>query len=188
VVVFELNSGNHRQRRPLANAWAINAITRDGRVPVVAAANCLQPDGQNDNGWDQGLLFLNPEKVWLQPPGYVTRMVSGNYQPLVIDAAVEGGDGRVDVTATRSEDGKALVLTVVNLDENPRTGRIRIEGFSASEPLAVAEELVAPLQAANTAASPERVKPVRVEWRHEMKDGEAKYQFAPLSFTVLRFE
>jgi alpha-L-arabinofuranosidase len=157
-------------------------------VLVVASANCLQPDGQNDNGWDQGLLFLNPEKVWLQPPGYVTAMVSRNYQPLVIDAAVEGGGGRVDVTATRSEDGKTVVLRVVNLDENPRSARIHIDGFLPSKPLAVAEELVAPLQAANTAAAPERVKPGRVEWRHRMKDGEARYQFAPHSFTMLRFE
>ena len=92
------------------------------------------------------------------------------------------------MTATRSEDGKSVILRVVNVDENPRAGRIRIEGFPPTKPLAVAEELVAPLQAANTAASPERVKPVRVLWRHEMKDGEATYQFAPHSFIVLRFE
>ena len=63
VVVFELNANNHSQRRALANALAINAIERDGRLPITTSANCLQPDGQNDNGWDQGLLFLNPPSV-----------------------------------------------------------------------------------------------------------------------------
>jgi hypothetical protein len=56
VVVFELNANNHSQRRALANALAINAIERDGRLPITTSANCLQPDGQNDNGWDQGFL------------------------------------------------------------------------------------------------------------------------------------
>jgi hypothetical protein len=69
VAVFEFNAGNHAQRRALANALVINALERDGRVPVATSANALQPDGQNDNGWDQGLLFLNPARVWLQPPG-----------------------------------------------------------------------------------------------------------------------
>jgi len=32
VVVFELNANNHSQRRALANALAINAIERDGRL------------------------------------------------------------------------------------------------------------------------------------------------------------
>ena len=81
VVVFEFNAGNHAQKRALANALAINAVERDGRLPIVTSANCLQPDGQNDNGWDQGLLFLNPSQVWLQPPGYVTQMFSRNYLP-----------------------------------------------------------------------------------------------------------
>ena len=86
VVVFELNAGNPRQRRALGNAQAIGLATRDGRFPVVTSANCLQPDGQNDNGWDQGLLFLDPSRVWLQPPGYVTRMISRNYQPRVLES------------------------------------------------------------------------------------------------------
>ena len=112
VLVFELNANNHSQRRALANALAVNAIQRDGRLPITCSANCLQPDGQNDNGWDQGLLFLNPSQVWLQPPGYVTQMISRNYQPLVVKPKA---DRDVDVSATRSEDGKTLVLQVVTL-------------------------------------------------------------------------
>ena len=90
VVVFEFNAGNHAQKRALANALAINAIERDGRLPIVTSANGLQPDGQNDNGWDQGLLFLNPSQVWLQPPGYVTQMLSRNYLPQLVKCQVTG--------------------------------------------------------------------------------------------------
>ena len=114
VVVFELNANNHSQRRALANALAVNALARDGRLPIVTSANCLQADGQNDNGWNQGLLFYNPSQVWLQPPGYVTQMFSRDYMPRVVTAEVRGGQSRLDVTSTRSDDGKTLVLRVVN--------------------------------------------------------------------------
>ena len=99
VVVFEFNAGNHSQRRALANALAIQAIERDGRIPIATSANCLQPDGQNDNDWDQGLLFLNPSQVWLQPPGYVTRMISRNYQPLLVQCRVADGAGTRSMSA-----------------------------------------------------------------------------------------
>jgi hypothetical protein len=89
VVIFEYNAGNHSLRRALANAAATIWVERDGRLPVVTSANCLQPDGQNDNDWNQGLLFLNPSRVWLQPPGYVTQMISRNYQPLVVNSEIE---------------------------------------------------------------------------------------------------
>ena len=114
VAVFELNAGNHAQKRALANALALNAIQHDGRLAVVTSANGLQPDGQNDNGWDQGLLFLNPSQVWLQPPGYVTQMLSINYLPKVADCRVTGVRGGLDAAAARSDDGKTLVLQVVN--------------------------------------------------------------------------
>ena len=96
VVVFELNAGNHAQRRALANALAIHAVERDGRIPIVTSANGLQPDGQNDNGWDQGLLFLNPSRVWLQPPGYVTQMLSRNYLPQLVDCRVAPASAGLD--------------------------------------------------------------------------------------------
>ena len=82
----------------MANALAINAIQRDGRLPIASSANCLQPDGQNDNGWDQGLLFLNPSHVWLQPPGYVTQMVSRNYQPVVLKCDAQSPGDSLNVS------------------------------------------------------------------------------------------
>jgi hypothetical protein len=88
VVIFEFNADNHDHRRALANALAIQALQRDGRIPIAASANCLQPDGQKGNGWDQGLLFLNPSQVWLQPPGYVTQMYARNYLPLCVSATI----------------------------------------------------------------------------------------------------
>lgn len=189
VVVFELNATNHAHRRALANACSINAMERIGdRVPIVCSANCLQPDGQNDNGWDQGLLFLNPCRVWLQPPGYVTQMISRNYQPLLVEADTQSPGDTLDVTAKRSGDGKTLVLQVVNASDEPVATRIRLAGFTPSRPTASVEELAGPLDAVNTAEAPGRIRPRRIEWQHELAKGMARYTFPPRSFTILRLE
>ena len=184
VLVFELNADNHSQRRALANALAINAIQRDGRLPITCSANCLQPDGQNDNGWDQGLLFLNPSQVWLQPPGYVTHMISRNYQPLTVKT--ENPDHDLDVSATKSEDGKTLVLQVVNVSEKEATLPLKVSGFVPTEPVAQVLTLEGPLDAYNTASAPEAIKPVETQWRHDLKDGETTVTIPAHSFTVIR--
>ena len=127
VAVFELNAGNHALRRALSNAHAINELERlGGDVPVVCSANCLQPYGQNENGWDQGLLFLDPSQVWAQPPYYVTQMISTHYQPQRLEATVRCPDQTLDVTAKRSEDGRIVVLSVVNIASQPVETRDRI--------------------------------------------------------------
>jgi len=187
AVVFEFNAGNHQHRRALANAQAIHWVERLG-LPIATSANCLQPDGQNDNDWDQGLLFLNPGQVWLQPPGYVTRMISRNYQPLLVKSEVEGATRQLDVNAKRSEDGKTLVLQVVHLGDKPLPSAITLHGFTPSKPTAVVEELAGPLNAVNRAEQPNRLTPKRSEWRHEAAHGTPRYSFSAHSFTVLRFE
>lgn len=189
VVVFEFNAGNHEFRRALGNAEAINLIERlGGRVAMAASANCLQVDGQNDNDWNQGLLFMNPCRVWPQPPYFVTQMVARHYQPVVVEARAEDAGGQLDVSAKRSADGKTLVLQVVNMDERDAPTRLRFAGFSSSKPIATVEELAAPLDAVNTAAQPDRVRPRKREWRHKLAGRETSYTFPARSFTVLRFE
>ena len=206
VVVFELNAGNHAQKRALANALALNAIERDGRLPIVTSANGLQPDGQNDNDWNQGLLFLNPSQVWLQPPGYVTQMFSRNFLPQAVKCQVlvvppsggtppagetpprGGTTSALDVGATCSEDGKTLVLQVVNSNEKAVTARIQLGKFVPGKPVARVWDLSGPLEAVNTAARPRAVVPREGPWKHGIKDGSTSYAFPPCSFTVLRFE
>jgi len=188
VAVFEFNAGNHAQKRALANALAINAIERDGRIPIAASANCLQPDGQNDNGWDQGLLFLNPSQVWLQPPGYVTQMISRNYQPKLVKCEVTGAKNKLDANAKRSDDGKALVLQVVNPDDTAVTVQIQIAGFVPVRPEAQVTELSGLLDAVNPADKTDAIVPQQREWKHPIKEGSASHTFPPHSFTVLRFE
>jgi hypothetical protein len=187
VVIFELNAGNHSQRRALANALAINAIERDGRIPITTSANCLQPDGQNDNDWNQGLLFLNPWQVWLQPPGYVTQMISRNYQPLLVKSEVKSPGDVLDVSVKRSEDNKTMVLQVVNAGEQPTTAAINLAGFTPRLAVAKVETLAGPLDAKNIPGQPEIIRPSLIEWEHGLKDGVTTYTFSANSFTVIKF-
>ena len=188
VVVFELNAGNHSQRRALANALAIQAIERDGRIPIVTSANCLQPDGQNDNAWDQGLLFLNPSKVWLQPPGYVTRMFSRNDLPQLVECQVTAAKDTLDVIAKRSEDRRELAIQTVNSSTNSIAAVIHLAGFVPRKPVARVTELSGPLAAKNTAAQPNTIVPQERQWLHALKGGETRCTFPPYSVTVMRFE
>ncbi len=80
----------------MANAVATHLCERLG-LPVATSANGLQPDGRNDNGWEtKGLLFLNPSQVWLQPPGYVTQMISRAFQPVLLKTDVAGNPRHLD--------------------------------------------------------------------------------------------
>jgi hypothetical protein len=189
VVIFELNAGNHAQRRALANAIAVGELQKlDDRLPIVCSANCLQPDGQNDNDWDQGLLFLNPENVWLQPPGFVTQMLSRSFQPVHLAAKVDNSGDKLKATAQMSDNHKTLVVSVVHTGAEPLPARLALNDFVPEKPVAHVEELAGPPEAVNTAADPERIKPRSFDWRHAFANSGATYTFPPYSFTVIRFE
>jgi alpha-L-arabinofuranosidase len=176
------------QPRALANAQAILDIERDGRIPIATSANALQPDGQNDNGWNQGLLFLNPSQVWLQPPGYVTQMFSRNYLPQLVRCDVAGAQGQLVACATRSNDGKTLVLQAVNPSVLAVTAQIHITGFVPVVPSAQVTELSGQPDAVNTAGQTEAIVPKHSEWQHEIKEGITSHTFPPHSLTVIRLE
>jgi alpha-L-arabinofuranosidase len=189
VCVFEENAGNPRLRRGLAHAHALNELERSGDVvPIVCAANCLQPDRQNDNGWDQGLLFLTPSQVWGQPSYYVTQMVARHYLPTCVRADVTSPGNALDVTAKASADGKVLQLQVVNLEGRPVPAGVALHGFSPTRPNARVTELAGRLEDVNTADAPERIRPRARDWAHQARQGRLDYTFPPHSFTILRFE
>ena len=188
IVVFELNANHHDQGRALGNALAMNAAERDGRLPIMTSANCLQPDGQNDNGWDQGLLFLNPSQVWLQPPGYVTQMYSQNYQPLEIRSHVADPSGGLDAAASRSSDGSRLFLKVVNASAAGIPTAINLANFAPTNPLASVQTLAAALADVNTAQSPNHAAPVIANWPHGFSNNAVNYIFPPYSVTTISFQ
>lgn len=158
-VIFEENGGLHNQQRALGHATTLNAARRHGDfVQVDCPANALQPWRQNDNGWDQGQIFFTPDHVWAMPPYFAQQMASLNHLPLRVQSACEGG-ADLDVTATRSADGKTLVIHVVNNGAAPQKASISVTGFPGLLPQARAWTLAAELQAVNPPDGPETTHP-----------------------------
>ena len=156
---FELNANEHDLHRALSNAYAINRGERLGYIfPIITSANALQVDGQNDNGWDQGLLFMDSSKAWLQPPGYVTQMAAAAHLPVLSDWTAEGDAEELDITAAASGDGRSAAVKLVNLAGNSRQITLTLEGQTVDRQVTVTV-LTAGLLEANTAREPDRVKP-----------------------------
>jgi hypothetical protein len=189
VCVFEENAGNPNLRRGLAHAHSINEIQRyEHQMPILCAANCLQPDGQNDNGWDQGLLFLNQSKVWGQPSYYVTQMVSRSYQPLCIESYADSYNNSLDVTACKSQDGKKLSLRVVNLDRWDIAAGIELLRYAPARSEADVIQIRGNPDDCNTSASPKRIIPVESKIQTHAKGEKLQYVFPAYSFTVINFQ
>ena len=185
-VIFEENGGLHNQQRALGHATVLNATRRHGDfVQVDCPANALQPWRQNDNGWDQGQLFFTPGRVWAMPPYYAQQMASLNRLPLRVQSVCEGS-ADLDVTATRSEDGKTLAIHVVN------TGAVahRVAVFLSNVPPALSSAqvwtLAGDLNAVNPPDGPETVHPQQ----SVMSNAGATFAhiFPAHSYTILRFQ
>jgi alpha-L-arabinofuranosidase len=181
VVTYELNANTHDLNRALANARAIGMIERAGAEPVVTSANALQVDGQNDNGWNQGLIFMNPSQVWVQPPGYVMQMISQNRLANVVQA--DCSDADLDVTATASADGKTVVLQVVNISALPVQAKLHLPS-AASARISIIDGA---LNLVNTPDKPKNIVPTDSTWKPEFEEGATRFTFLPHSFTVMRF-
>lgn len=184
IAVFEENAGNHQVRRALGHALMVDALERAGDdVRIVCAANCLQPDGQNDNGWDQGLLFLSPRSVWGQGAYYVTQMLARYYLPLCVKASSSSAD--LDVTAKRSEDGQVLQVQVVNMSDAPIAADLSFGDWAPKESSFRVVSICGDWNAVNTEREPRKV----VSKSSVRKVGtRPSHTFPARSFTILRFE
>ena len=129
AVVFEENGNRHDLQRALGHATTLNATRRHGDFVLAdCAANALQPWRQNDNGWDQGSVFFTPDRAWPMPPAVAHRILATDALPLRIATNAEGP---LDALATRSQDGRTLVLTVVNTADGPAQASVLLGSFRA---------------------------------------------------------
>jgi len=189
LCVLEENAINHAMRRAIAHAETINGLMRlGGRVKIVCAANGLQPDGQNDNGWDQGLVFLNPSLVWGQPPCYVTQMVSQNFRPRLLKTDATSPGNVLDAVALANVNGRRLTLQVVNRSANPVRSHIQLDTPAKDFVRAVVTQLSGPLDAVNRPDEPQRISSWKRDWTFHSDPSGAAYTFPPYSFTVFDFE
>jgi alpha-L-arabinofuranosidase len=184
LCIFEENANNARMHRALGHANAINRVQRSKYdIPILCAANCLQVDHENDNGWDQGLLFIDPSRVWGQPSYYVSQMAANNYLPLSVKSVFISEKDTLDITALRSNDGKTISLQIVNSTPKPVTTKVLLNDNKAFA-VTITELTGTQLDGWNTAEGPNNIIPVKRKIDNTVNN----YTFAPYSFTVVRFE
>ncbi len=185
--VLEENGGRHDVQRALGHAHMVNTMERlAGEVVIDCPANCLQPWQQNDNRWDQGQLFFTPDQVWGMPPYYAQQMIAHNYQPSSVQAEVIGAGDALDVSASRSEDGRTLVVKVVNLEAVDLPVRVQWGTDPVASGRALVSCLRGPLDAENTPDAPRWIAPER--WSQAWQGEALDHTFPAHSFTVLRLE
>ena len=180
--IFEENGWTHNMQRALGHVTLQNAVRRMGDFVLTScAANALQPYKQNDNGWDQGQIFFTPSQVWGMPPYYAQQMASQNHLPLLVECNVDGAASQLDVTATRSEDGKKMVLHIANIGEKAVDAEFDLSGFgNVGE--AYTLTLSAPLKDVNSPENPTKIVPVK----HALDSGEKlACKISGYSYTVL---
>ena len=124
--VLEENGDTHDLSRALGRVRYANFYARAGeRFTYGSTANGLQVFGQNDNGWDQGAVFLHPGATWLSPLGLAVQLVGESSEPRVLQTDVAGAPAGFDALALRSEDGARTVLRVVNPSAANVTATVR---------------------------------------------------------------
>lgn len=180
LAVFEENAHHHRHERALAHAALLAGARELGDDLLTSCpVNALQPDLQNDNGWDQGMVFFTPDKVWLQSYGWAHQMAAVNHRDRLVASTCT--DTNVVVSATRDRDGTSVVLHVVNAAGEPK-------------PLALAGLDDYRLVRATTLASddPNLDNPARAPDRIVPTDLTAAFAanatLPPFSYTVLVYE
>lgn len=186
VVVFELNADAHDMTRALANAYAITALQRRPYVDVISSANALQVDGQNDNGWNQGLVFMSQSSVWVQPPWHVHRMIAESQRGEVLRADVRGADDEW-VQATAFGDARGRSLHLVNAADEERTYALDFGGRWAGG--VVRTTMLGPerARAVNTSHNPAAVVPTTGSLTLDAA-GRATWRLPPRSFTTMRID
>jgi alpha-L-arabinofuranosidase len=186
LCIFEENADNARTQRTLGHANAINRVQRlPYDIPILCAANCLQVDHQNDNGWDQGLLFFNQLAVWGQGSYYVSQMAADNYLPVSVKSRFTSKTDTLDVTPLKSIDGKTMTVQVVNSQATAVKAKVVLKNYTGHAAKVTVTQLKGnTLNDRNTADEPYKIVPLK----NQATANSNSYTFAPYSFTVLRFE
>lgn len=125
LCVFELNAASHDYERGLANAYCImEALNHSDIIPIMCSANCLQVDKHNDNGWDQGLIFMNNHSVWYQAAAYVNIM----FHKVLLDRTFDVDTALVDdfFNYTAMTDGKRISIVLMNRSDHEETVEVHL--------------------------------------------------------------
>lgn len=181
IFVSEWNAQSTDWRTGLYAAGLLNAFERVDAVGMAAPALFLRH--VSATAWDNAFINFD-HRGWFAAPNYVVmKLYRDHYLPLRL--RVEG-EGTPNAVATRSEDGRRMVLKVVNA--GPETVPVCLQTVPAADWVRANLQMVAPgsLSARNTLDDPAFVapRPARVTFS---ADG-VRFTLPPLSVGVLSLE
>lgn len=190
LCVFELNADSHDFERALCNAFATAFAERHSDIiRIMCSANALQVQDHNDNGWNQGLVFMDNRSTWYQPPAYIDRIFSDAYLPLL--TGVSGDDlhtAKLDITCTGSEDGGTVCVKILNRTGSKKGIAIEIPGYAESGASLVKVVYSDLLKSVNTKNKPDNSKPSDpVKTENALENGSTLISVDKYSVTVLTF-
>lgn len=199
IYAEEINGSGSNWQRGLGDALqTITAEKRGNLVWGMAFCNALQASGHLYE-WNQGHIHFTAAQSWYQPSGHVVRMIGESFQPIVVPCNVtapqvtvahhgEKADEVVETpaiaaSATRSRDGKKLVLKIVNLWGGPVATKINLPGLP---PQTVRGQAIASLHLAgrNTAEQPNYIAPHPLTIAAS-QHGTLDLVLEPVSFTLV---
>ena len=155
LFVSEWNAQSTDWRTGLYAGGILNAFERCPSVAMATPALWLRH--VSAPSWDNALINFD-NCGWFPAPNYVVmKLWRDHYAPQLL--ALEGDAGALNLTATKTADGKKLFIKAVNAGEKPVNVTLNIgAGFQAKSAELL---LVNPgdLQARNALAQPDRVKP-----------------------------
>jgi len=111
----------------------------------------------------QGISFFLPNMTWLQPPGFVHKMISQTWAETTL-ASVLSNDtsgGAVSAAAQRTADGSTLVLRAVNTGNVAQSLAATVSGVSFVGNNGTSWTLSGSQYGDNTPSSPTGISPVQ---------------------------
>ena len=145
------------------------------------------------DGWDQGISMFLPNMTWIQPPGYVHKMITETWADVTVQSTIS--NATTPFIAQHDTVGNTLVLRIVN-DDNVQSGltvhvkkSTRNDGSSVEFGKVTASyigQLAAGTKTAevNTPAQPTLYSPQPGQ-AAASNDGTVTVTLAPRSFTVV---
>ena len=179
--ITEWNAQSTDWRTGLFAGGYLNVMERASDV-VRMASPALFLRRVDAPAWDNA--FINHDHLsWFPAPNYVVmKLYRDHFQPLRV--ACEAAEP-LNVVATRSADGKTVVVKVVNASKESVAATLSVaEPFRASR--VSAQRVAARLEDRNTLGEPRRIAPAAVPV--VLRENAASLEFPPLSVTVIRLQ
>ena len=180
LYVSEWNAQTIDWRTGLYAGGLLNVFEREGDFVKIGGPALLLRE-KTATGWDNAFINFDQD-AWFAAPNYVVmKLWRDHYAPRFLKT--DGDTGRLNVVATRSEDGSTLYLKAVNPTNEASTVTATLSGdFDANE---ATMQLVAPgaLSARNSFEQPHAVEPGDAQATLDGKT--VRFEMPPLSAGVV---